>query len=137
MEWISSSSSLSIRKQCELAGISRSSWYYEPVGESLENLQYMRIIDEQYMKTPFYGVPRMTATLRRMGYEVNTKRVERLMGLMGIRGISPHRQTTKKSAEHKTYPYLLRGLEIVRPNQVWSTDITYIGMSSGFCICVP
>lgn len=132
MEWISSSSSLSIRKQCELAGISRSSWYYEPVGESLENLQYMRIIDEQYMKTPFYGVPRMTATLRRMGYEVNTKRVERLMGLMGIRGISPHRQTTKKSAEHKTYPYLLRGLEIVRPNQVWSTDITYIGMSSGF-----
>lgn len=135
MSWVNPSADLSIRRQCELLNISRSSWYYKPVGESTDNLKYMRLIDEQYLKTPFYGVPRMTAMLKRNGYEVNHKRVERLMGLMGIRGISPHRNTSKSALSkdgHKIYPYLLRGMSIDRPNQVWSTDITYIGMSTGF-----
>lgn len=135
LTWINSESELSISHQCELLGISRSIWYYKPLGESKENLTYMKLLDEQYMKTPFYGVRRMTAFLKRQGYEVNHKRVRRLMQLMGIRGISPQRRPYRGSQGdkgHKIYPYLLRGMEIERPNQVWSTDITYIGLKNGF-----
>ena len=92
----------------------------------------MRLIDEQYLKTPFYGYPKMTAQLCRVGYEVNPKRVYRLMQKMGIQAIYPKPKTTKQAAEHKIYPYLLRNLPITRPNQVWSSDITYVPMPRGF-----
>ena len=123
---------LSIRRQCELLGLSRASYYYTPATESTLNLELMRRIDEQYLKTPFYGWPRMTAHLRRLGYPVNPKRVRRLLRLMGLAAIYPQRRTTVVNPEHRIYPYLLRGVEIVRPNQVWSADITYVPMAHGF-----
>ena len=96
------------------------------------NLELMREIDEQYTRTPFYGWPRMTAHLRRSGYQINHKRVQRLMGKMGLQAIYPRPKGQKGTKEHKIYPYLLRGLSIERPNQVWSTDITYIRLPKGF-----
>ena len=96
----------------------------------------MRLIDEQYLKTPFYGYRKMTAQLHRMGYEVNHKRVQRLMQKMGIQAIYPKPKTTIRSSEHKIYPYLLRGMTITRPFQVWSSDITYVPMPSGFMYLV-
>lgn len=117
---------ISISRQCDLLGMSRSSWYYRPKGESELNLNLMRIIDEQYMQIPFYGRPKMTVWLRHQGYKVNHKRVERLMSLMGLYAAQPRVNTSRKHPEHKVYPYLLRGVKINRPNQVWSTDITYI-----------
>jgi len=123
-------------RQCELLGISRSTYYYRPRPISELNLELMRLIDEQYTKTPFYGVPRMTAWLRRQGYEINHKRVERLMKLMGLEAVYPKRRLTVASKEHKIYPYLLRGVEIKEPDQVWSADITYIRMLRGFLYLV-
>jgi putative transposase len=123
---------ISIRRQCELVGLSRASYYCTPATESPFNLELMRCIDEQYLKTPFYGWPRMTAHLRRLGYAVNHKRIQRLMQLMGLQAIFPKRRTTTVNPEDRIYPYLLRGVEIVRPNQVWSTDITYVPMTRGF-----
>jgi len=137
MSWIGREAGLSISRQCALSGIPRSSWYHEPRGESESNLLYMRLIDEQYLRTPFYGSPRMTEVLRRAGHEVNPKRVARLMGLMGLQAVFPKRNFSRAAPGHKVYPYLLRGLKIDRPNQVWSTDITYIGMQKGFLyLCV-
>ena len=123
---------LSVRQQCELLGLNRSSYYYEPATESPLNLELMRLLDEQYMRTPFYGWPRMTAYLRSQGYQVNHKRVQRLMQKMGIQALYPKPRLSKPNPEHKIYPYLLRGLAITRPNQVWSTDITYIPLRNGF-----
>jgi putative transposase len=118
---------LSIRRQCELLGLARGSWYYEPAGETAENLKLMRRIDELYLKRPYYGS-------RRMGNElsVNRKRVQRLMRRMGLEAIYPKPRTTVRCPQHKIYPYLLRHLEIERPNQVWSTDITYIPLQGGY-----
>jgi putative transposase len=129
---------LSIRQQCELVDLNRSTYYYTPAGESDLNLRLMRLIDEQYTKTPFYGWPRMTAYLRRLphGYEVNHKRVQRLMQKMGLQAIYPKPRTSIAAKGHKVYPYLLRGLAITRPNQVWSADITYIRMLRGFMYLV-
>jgi putative transposase len=127
---------LSMARQCELLAIPRSGLYYEPAGESELNLLLMRKIDEQYTKTPFYGSRRMAAWLARKGHEVNRKRVQRLMRLMGVEAIYPKRKTSLKDQEHEIYPYLLRGLPIVRPNQVWATDITYIRMHRGFVYLV-
>lgn len=127
---------LSIRRQCELLNLNRSTYYYAPAGESEFNLYLMRLIDEQYLRTPFYGWPRMTAYLRRQGYIVNHKRIQRLMRKMNIQAIYPAPKTTVSSAEHKVYPYLLRNLTITRPNQVWSTDITYVPMPKGFMYLV-
>lgn len=124
--------SVSIRRQCGLIGLNRSSLYYQPAGESGENLLLMRLIDQQYTKTPFYGWPRMTAYLRREGHEVNPKRVRRLMVLMGLQAIYPRRKTSVADPGHKRYPYLLRGFQIVQPCQVWSSDITYVPMRGGF-----
>ena len=104
--------------------------------ESSFNLLLMRLIDKQYTRYPFYGVPRMTAWLRRDGYVVNHKRIERLMGKMGIYGICPKRNLSKALDDHKKYPYLLRNLKIERPNQVWCSDITYIRLSTGFVYLV-
>lgn len=123
-------------KQCELLGISRSGYYYEPAGESPLNLMLMRLIDEEYTRFPFYGSPRMTAWLLREGYPVNHKRIERLMRTMGIEGVCPKRNLSKGSDEHTRYPYLLRGLEIDHPDQVWCSDITYIRMHKGFLYLV-
>lgn len=127
---------LSIRRQCELVGLSRASLYYQPAPESALNLVLMREIDEQYMRTPFYGWPRMTAYLRRQGYKVNPKRIRRLLHKIGLVAIYPKKNTSKRDHAHKIYPYLLRGLKIVRPNQVWSADITYVPMNQGFMYLV-
>lgn len=127
---------LSVRRQCELLGLSRSTLYYQPAGESAENLYLMRLIDEQYLRTPFYGWPRMTAYLRRQGYQVNSKRIRRLMQKMGLQAIYPKPRTSKADKEHKKYPYLLRGLKIARPNFVWCADITYVPMHRGFMYLV-
>ena len=131
-------SQLSIRQQCELVGLNRSTYYYTPAGESELNLHLMRLIDEQYTKAPFYGWPRMTAYLKRPPheYEINHKRVRRLMRKMGLQAIYPKPRTSIAAKGHKVYPYLLRNLAITRPNQVWSADITYIRMLRGFMYLV-
>lgn len=114
----------------------RSAWYYQPTGESEYNLQLMRLIDEQYTRTPFYGWPRITAQLRRQGHLVNGKRVRRLMQLMGLQAIYPRGRGTLAAREHKVYPYLLRNWPITGSNQVWSSDVTYIRMARGFMYLV-
>ncbi len=123
---------ISIQRQCELINLPRSSYYYAPATETAYNLMLMRLLDEQYTKTPFYGVPRMTVWLKEQGYNINRKRVERLMRLMGLKAIYPKKNTSKASKQHKKYPYLLKGIEIDSPNQVWSSDITYIRLNKGF-----
>jgi putative transposase len=126
----------SVRRQCALLGLNRSSLYYEPVGESQENLDLMRLLDEQYTRTPCYGVLKMEAYLRSLGHDVNTKRVRRLLRKMGLEAIYQKPNTSKPNPEHKVYPYLLRGLVIDRCDQVWSTDITYVRLASGFVYLV-
>lgn len=127
---------LSIRRQCELLDLNRATYYYVPATESPLNLELMRLIDEQYLRTPFYGWPRMTVYLQNQGYDINHKRVQRLMQKMGIQAIYPKPNLSQANQDHKVYPYLLRGVAILRPNQVWSTDITYIPMHSGFMYLV-
>ncbi len=123
---------LSVRRQCALLGLHRSTWYYEPTPETEANLALMRRIDEQYLRTPFYGSRRMAAWLQRQGEAVNRKRVRRLMRLMGLEAIYPKPRTTIGGAGHKIYPYLLRNVTVARPNQVWSADITYVPLRCGF-----
>ena len=127
---------ISIRRQCELLGVNRAGLYYQPLGESAENLQFMRLLDEQYTKTPFYGSRRMMECLRAKGFEVNRKRVSRLMEVMGIEAVYPKPKLSQPGEGHRIYPYLLRGVNVARVNQVWSTDITYIGMAQGFVYLV-
>jgi putative transposase len=127
---------LSISRQCKLLEISRSSWYYEPLGESAENLELMRLIDEQFMDSPSYGVRQMARYLRRKGHWVNRKRVWRLMRKMGLMAIYQKPDTSKPHPEHKIYPYLLKGIEITEPHHVWSADVTYIPMRKGFLYLV-
>ena len=127
---------LSVRQQCDLLGLNRSSFYYEAVPEKEYNLQLMNLIDEQYTKTPFYGSPKMTAWLRRSGHLINIKRVKRLMRKMGIMAIYPGKNISKRNQQHKIYSYLLKGLDITRSNQVWATDITYIRLKKGFVYLV-
>jgi putative transposase len=123
---------LSVRRQCELLGLNRSSLYYEPVPETLEDLRLMRLIDEQYTACPFYGSRRMTIWLTQQGEVVNRKRVQRLMRVMGLEAIYPKPRLSAAGKGHRIYPYLLRDVLIERPDQVWSADITYIPMASGF-----
>jgi putative transposase len=127
---------LSVRRQCELIGLSRTALYYKPQSESAENLGLMRLLDEQYTHTPFYGVERMTAWLRQQGYEINRKRVRRLLREMGLEAVYPKPRLSDPAAGHRIYPYLLRDVEIERVNQVWSTDITYIRLHTGFVYLV-
>jgi putative transposase len=131
-EWVERDPQYSIRRQCRLACISRSVIYSEPASETEANLALMRLIDEQYMRHPEFGYPRMTDWLRDQGHKVNHKRIARLMRLMGLQAITPGPHTSKPAPEHKIYPYLLRGVNIDRVGQVWSTDITYIPMQFGF-----
>lgn len=125
-------SSLSVVQQCRLLGLHRSGLYYQPCSESEENLTILRQLDEQYFKTPFYGVRRLTAWLEVQGYAINRKRVRRLMKLMGWQTIYRRPNTSKPCKEHRIYPYLLKDLSINRYNQVWAMDITYVPMRKGF-----
>lgn len=127
---------ISIQRQCDLVGLSRASYYYQFQGESAENLALMCVIDEEFTRHPFYAVERMAAYLGQQGWNVNVKRVRRLMRQMGLEAIYPKPKRSLGHAEHRVYPYLLRDLEIVRPNQVWSTDITYIRLLHGFLYLV-
>ena len=127
---------ISVRRQCELLGVSRAGLYYEPQGESEENLRLMRLLDEQYTRAPFYGSRKMTQWLRRKGFAVNRKRVSRLMALMGIEAVYPKPKLSQPGEGHRIYPYLLGGVEVSRVNQVWSTDITYIRIAHGFVYLV-
>jgi putative transposase len=124
--------SLSIRRQCELLDLPRSTFYYLPATESEENLHLMRLLDEQYLKTPFWGSRNMTTWLRQEGLVINRKRVQRLMRLMGLEGLAPRPTTTKPAPGHRVFPYLLRNLAITHADHVWSTDITYIPMRNGY-----
>ena len=123
---------LSTLRQCALLGISRSSVYYRPKGSSQKDLALMEQIDQQYLATPFYGSRRMRVWLGRQGHWVNRKRVKRLMRTMGLQAIYRRPRTSQPGPGHKVYPYLLGGMEITRPNQVWAADITYIPMARGF-----
>lgn len=124
---------LSIARQCELLGLARSTCYYTPVPESPENLYLMRLLDEKYTETPVYGVRRMTQWLQKdMHLAVNEKRVRRLLRTMGLEAIYPKPNLSKPAPENRIYPYLLRGVPIVRKDQVWSTDITYLRLREGF-----
>ena len=123
---------ISLRRQCELLGVNRSGLYYRRLGESEENLDLMRLLDEHYTRTPFYGSRKMTEWLGTQGFTVNRKRVSRLMATMGIQAVYPKPKLSRPGEGHRIYPYLLRGLGVTRVNQVWSTDITYIRMARGF-----
>lgn len=134
MDW---ESELSVTQQCELLGLSRSSVYYKPVGESEFNLRLMEKIDKLYLKHPYYGSRRIAAVLSdELGTSINRKRVQRLMRKMGIEAIYPKPRLSLRDEEHEIYPYLLNGFEINRPNQVWSTDITYVPLKRGFLYLV-
>ncbi len=127
---------LSLVRQCHLVSISRSSYYYEGSGESDLNLELMRRIDEQFLETPFYGSRQMARWLRRQGYVVSRKRVQRLMRKMGLEALYQRPRTTVPHPDHEIYPYLLRGREVVRANEVWCSDITYIPLRRGFLYLV-
>jgi putative transposase len=124
---------LSIRRQCDLVGLNRATYYWQPASESPLNLELMRLIDQEYTRAPFYGYRKMTAQLNKQhGFAVNHKRIARLMGKMGLQAIYPRPRTSRANQHHKKYPYLLRGLDLTRPNQVWAADITYVPMPLGF-----
>jgi len=127
---------LSLVVQCRMLKVARSTLYWRPAAASEDDLRLMRLIDEQYLTAPFYGSRRMVAVLRRDGWTVNRKRVRRLMRLMGIEAIYQKPNTSRPHPDHKVYPYLLRGLAIDRPNQVWCADITYIPLAKGFVYLV-
>ena len=144
---------ISVRRQCSLLGLNRSSYYYQPssfdciskslsvhfispVKETQENLAYMKLIDELYLKWPFYGSRKITTVLNREGFFVNRKRIQRLMRLMGIQAIYPKPRLSIGGQNHKIYPYLLKGLSIEKPDQVWCADITYLPRPHGFVYLV-
>ena len=124
---------LSLVRQCALVQISRSSWYYRPVGESQANV---RLMDELHLSCPWYGSRQMARALRRMGHRVGRKRVRRLMRAMGLRSLAPRPNTSRRAPGHRVYPYLLRDLAVGRPNQAWCADLTYLPMARGFLYLV-
>ena len=125
-------------RQCELAGVSRATVYAQrvPAPTSEQDLELLHLIDEQYTRRPFYGSRKMVSFLRWQGHWVNRKRVQRLMRILGLAGMAPGPNTSRPHPQHQVYPYLLRGVEVTRPNQAWSTDITYIRLSGGFVYLV-
>jgi len=133
---VSKDHELSQRRQCTLLQLSRSTLYYQPKGESAENLRFMEIIDKQFVETPWYGSRQMARHMKRKGHKCGRHRVRRLMRLMRLVPIYQEPNTSKKHPAHKIYPYLLKGLAITRPNQVWCADITYIRMERGFLYLV-
>ena len=136
--WIDSGNSVSLVRQCVLAGVSRATFYAQrktkPVNDN--NLEISKLIDEEYTRRPFYGSRRMVVFLKASGYTVNRKRVQSLMRTMGLAGMAPGPNTSRSHPEHKVYPYLLRGVLVSKPDQVWSTDITYIRLAHGFAYLV-
>ena len=130
------SSQISVECQCKLLSISRSTVYYKPKQIKQRDLDLMRIIDEQYLETPFYGSRSMRNLIRRLGWTINRKPIQRLMRLMGLQAIYPKPRTTKPHPQNKVYPYQLRGLKIDHPDHVWAADITYVPMSRGFMYLV-
>jgi putative transposase len=137
-EWVSTLDPLAVTRQCELAGVSRSTVYAPlqvAVPDELE-LLFLTLIDAEYTRHPFYGSRKMVIHLGTMGHRVNRKRVQRLMGILGLAGMAPGPNTSRPHPQHKIYPYLLRGVDVTRPNQVWSTDITYIRLARGFVYLV-
>ncbi len=127
---------ISLRRQCQMLSLSRSNLYYQPKGESAENLRFMELIDKQFLETPWYGSRQMARHMQRQSHKCGRHRVRRLMRLMRLVPIYQTPNTSKKHPQHKIYPYLLRGLTIDRPNQVWCVDITYIPMRRGFLYLV-
>jgi putative transposase len=123
-------------RQCRLLGVSWSSVYYQPIPASQENLELLKLIDQQYLERPFYGSRRMTAWLRNQGHCINRKRLQRLLGIMGLKAIYRCPRTSQPTPGHQVYPYLLRDVAITQPNQVWTADITYIPMARGFLYLV-
>ncbi len=136
--WIGKDESVSVVDQCFLAGVSRATIYAHQKPDRIDesDLLLKSLIDEEYTRRPFYGSRRMVVTLKTAGHSVNRKRVQRLMRDMGLAGMAPGPNTSRPHAFHKVYPYLLRGVSVVRPNQVWSTDITYIRLAHGFAYLV-
>jgi putative transposase len=134
--WIAENGVLSQVRQCSLAGVSRSTVYahQKPVPIDLEDVMLSALIDEEYTRHPFYGSRRMVVFLSKLGHDIKRRGVQKLMRAMGLAGMAPGPNTSRAHPEHKIYPYLLRGVPIVRPNQVWSTDITYVTPSSGVCL---
>ena len=128
---------LSIVRQCHLVSIARSSFYYEGQGESPVNLRLLRVIDDQFLETPFYGSRQMTRWLRRQGDTVSRKRVRRLMRRLGVHAVCQRPRTSQSHPGHRIYPYLLRDLQITQPNHVWCTDVTYIPCNGAFCTWSP
>ncbi len=135
--WIERDAQLAVSRQCALAGVARS-WVYAAASEALDELDrlLLGLIDAQYTRRPFYGSRRMVVYLKEQGHAVNRKHVQRLMRILGLAGMAPGPATSRPHPEHKIYPYLLRGVAVVRPNQVWSTDITYIRLEHGFAYLV-
>jgi putative transposase len=127
---------ISLRRQCQLLDLHRSGFYYRPVGESAENLQLMRLLDEQYTRCPFYGVEKMTRWLLKQGHRVNEKRVRRLLRMMGLWAVYPKPRLSQPVQGTQVYPYLLKGVSVDRADQVWSTDITYVRLWQGFIYLV-
>ena len=136
--WVTASSDFSIERQCALAGVSRSNHYARQNERPADHteLHLCQLIDEEYTRHPFFGSRKMVKYLETQGYRVNRKRVQRLMRHLGLAAMAPGPNTGRSHPEHKVYPYLLRGLKITRPNQVWSTDITYIRLAKGFAYLV-
>ena len=137
--WIDMQDELPVVRQCELAGVSRATLYVhqKPTVTDDDDLLLSRLIDEQYTACPYYGTRRMAVIISALvGFAVNRKRIQRLMQAMSLQGMAPGPNTSRAHPQHPVYPYLLRGLEITRPNQVWSTDITYIGLAHGFVYLV-
>jgi len=127
---------LSVSRQCTALALPRSTFYYQPQPVSVEELSLMRLVDETYLKYPFYGSRRMAEALGQMGQHVNRKRVQRLMQEMGLEALAPKRSLSRSAPNHVKYPYLLRGLSVTRANQVWAADITYIPLAGGFAYLV-
>ena len=136
--WVDPGDAVTVVQQCVLAGVSRATVYAQQKPHPVDELDLLhsRLIDEEYTRHPFYGTRRMVVFLETVGHSVNRKRVQRLMRQMGLAGMAPGRNTSRPHPEHKLYPYLLRGVPVVRPNQVWSTDITYIRLARGFAYLV-
>ena len=127
---------VSVSRQCAMLGVSRSSFYYQPVAVKPAELELMRLLDRLHLQYPFYGSRGLRNALRAEGYRVNRKKIQRLMRTMGLLAVYPKRRTTIPDQGHRIYPYLLRGVEVTRPNQVWAADITYIPMARGFLYLV-
>lgn len=138
LKWISMNDPVPTTRQCALAGVSRSVVYAHAQPAIVDEIEllFLRLIDEEYTRHPFYGSRRMVQYLRRLNYPINRKRVQRLMRFLGLAGMSPGPNTSRAHPEHKIYPYLLRGVDVIRPNQVWSTDITYVRLEKGFAYLV-